>query len=483
MPSAFGVSQSFWQNAVLDRDVSDPSTLAPANGDRFIVGLSAIGVWSGHDNEIAEFNAAFSVWSFFSPVEGWVVYIVDEDIYVRYTGIVWVIIGSAALNLIVQELGINIASAVDTINFTGGMTVIDNGSGKVTIDIAGNQNLFETVTADTGSTTANLATDTLNVVGGTDIMTSILGDTLTITNANPNVDQNLFETVAADSGSTTADITTDTLTIAGGSNVTTAIVGDTLTISASAGAADQNLWETITADSGSTTANITTDTLIIAGTTSEIVTSIVSDTISIGVADNAILPGTASLTVPIGTTAQRPGTPIAGMMRYNSTLDCIEIYDGAWSCLRKQDEAVGAVFVLPFSTDGNLQNSWLDFTGNNILTNATPSVMAFQSKLIALTFSNDSPTVGLDFEIYRTPETVEPTVTQDLLFTWSITNSRTGRRTNFATDIIFNAGDKIGVFARKTGSAGSNVIITMFMQVLGSNNEEIFDTTANDMSA
>jgi plastocyanin len=44
-------------------------------------------------------------------------------------------------------------------------------------------------------------------------------------------DQNLFATVAADSGTTTADTTTDTLTIAGGTDISTSISGDTLTLS------------------------------------------------------------------------------------------------------------------------------------------------------------------------------------------------------------------------------------------------------------
>jgi len=42
------------------------------------------------------------------------------------------------------------------------------------------QNLFETITGDTGSTTANSATDTLNLVGGVQIETSVTGDTLTV---------------------------------------------------------------------------------------------------------------------------------------------------------------------------------------------------------------------------------------------------------------------------------------------------------------
>jgi len=51
--------------------------------------------------------------------------------------------------------------------------------------------------------------------------------------------QNLFETFAADTGSTTANSATDTLTITGGTNVTTTIVGDTLTIDAAAGSVNE----------------------------------------------------------------------------------------------------------------------------------------------------------------------------------------------------------------------------------------------------
>jgi len=48
-------------------------------------------------------------------------------------------------------------------------------------------------------------------------------------------DQNLFATVTGDTGSTTADTTTDTITIAGGSGITTAVAGDTITITADNG--------------------------------------------------------------------------------------------------------------------------------------------------------------------------------------------------------------------------------------------------------
>ncbi len=37
---------------------------------------------------------------------------------------------------------------------------------------------------------------------------------------------------------------------------------------------------------------------------------------------------TSAVKIPVGTTAQRPGTPVAGQMRYNSTLDQAEVYSG-----------------------------------------------------------------------------------------------------------------------------------------------------------
>lgn len=44
------------------------------------------------------------------------------------------------------------------------------------------------------------------------------------------------------------------------------------------------------------------------------------------IAPNVILPGTASETIPSGTTAQRPATPTVAMMRYNTTEDILEGY-------------------------------------------------------------------------------------------------------------------------------------------------------------
>ena len=43
------------------------------------------------------------------------------------------------------------------------------------------------------------------------------------------------------------------------------------------------------------------------------------------------LTGTGSLELPTGTTAQRPSSPTEGEIRYNSTLDVVEVFTNAQS--------------------------------------------------------------------------------------------------------------------------------------------------------
>lgn len=46
---------------------------------------------------------------------------------------------------------------------------------------------------------------------------------------------------------------------------------------------------------------------------------------------NTTIDDTGFFTFPVGTTAQRPASPVAGMVRYNTTLGYAEVYTGtAW---------------------------------------------------------------------------------------------------------------------------------------------------------
>ena len=167
-----------------------------------------------------------------------------------------------------------------------------------------------------------------SLTAGTGITITPSATEIQITNSLPNADQNLWATISSDSGSTTADAVADNLLIAGGTGISTGVTGDTLTITNDSPNVDQNIWETITADTGSASANTTTDSFDIGGTTDQIATTITGDALAIALAANTVIPGTEGIDIPSGTTAERPVTPTTGVMRFNTTLGLYEAWDG-----------------------------------------------------------------------------------------------------------------------------------------------------------
>lgn len=74
--------------SIIDRDLTSPPG-SPADGDRYIVGGGATGDWAGEDDNIAVFDADASTageWVFYTPSEGWVAYIEDEEKLSAYKG-------------------------------------------------------------------------------------------------------------------------------------------------------------------------------------------------------------------------------------------------------------------------------------------------------------------------------------------------------------------------------------------------------------
>jgi hypothetical protein len=67
-----------------------------------------------------------------------------------------------------------------------------------------------------------------------------------------------------------------------------------------------------------------------------------------GETDGAKIDATGALTIPVGTTAQRPGTPATGMLRLNTdTGDVVEVYDGtAWVAVGDQVRDFTADFLV-----------------------------------------------------------------------------------------------------------------------------------------
>lgn len=74
------------QLAVLDRDLAVPPG-SPAEGDRYLVAAAPTGAWAGQAGKIAAWQTG--AWSFRTPRNGWMAWVLDEALPVFYEAGAW----------------------------------------------------------------------------------------------------------------------------------------------------------------------------------------------------------------------------------------------------------------------------------------------------------------------------------------------------------------------------------------------------------
>lgn len=74
------INNSNWQEPVLDRLAAPP---AHVDGERYLIVATASGDWTGKEDQIAESDG--SAWSYFTPDEGVLLWVEDEDTYYQFT--------------------------------------------------------------------------------------------------------------------------------------------------------------------------------------------------------------------------------------------------------------------------------------------------------------------------------------------------------------------------------------------------------------
>jgi hypothetical protein len=110
-------------------------------------------------------------------------------------------------------------------------------------------------------------------------------------------------------------------------------------------------WTTIGAGDGTVTN--------VAGTVNQITVANGTTTPQISIATNPVIPGTGSISVPAGGTAARPGSPVNGMIRYNTDSLVFEGYlNNAWTAF-----ASSGVGVLTVNTGTGLTGGPITSTG------------------------------------------------------------------------------------------------------------------------
>ena len=141
--------------------------------------------------------------------------------------------------------GVNVTASGTGTGSTVDQVLIENSAPNIV------QNVFQTIQVDgAATTTANSATDTLTIQGGTDITTSINGDVITIAYTGSGGGgggsvNDAFKTIAISpsGGSVIADASEDSLTLENGNNISmSANAGtDTITINATASGTNEQV--------------------------------------------------------------------------------------------------------------------------------------------------------------------------------------------------------------------------------------------------
>jgi hypothetical protein len=222
-------------------DIIVDNTLAPpteVSGDRYILshdGGTPNAAWDGAAaNDIVEFDG--SVWVATTPVEGWVAYVDNQNkdaLQVDDGTPQW------ELRLVAVNDAVSISYDNSTASYPGAPSnvqeALDAADSRLD-SLETDQHVALTLDTDLDTTeqAANLVGQELELLKATTstdgVMSSEDKTKLDGITAGAEPDQNLWETVTADTGSTTANTITDTLTIAGGTDISTSITGDTLTI-------------------------------------------------------------------------------------------------------------------------------------------------------------------------------------------------------------------------------------------------------------
>jgi len=162
-------TQGDFQDSVIDRLATPPSGV---NGERYLIIATASGDWTGHEDEITEYQDG---WVFITESEGMMTWVEDEDVYYVYSGSAWAEFSTGVDNI--NDIGDIVISGTPANNEllaydTGGdwinQTAAEAGLATVTtVALLASDNIFTGMQYINNNTDASLTDDDASLVIGT----------------------------------------------------------------------------------------------------------------------------------------------------------------------------------------------------------------------------------------------------------------------------------------------------------------------------
>lgn len=142
------------------------------------------------------------------------------------------------------------------------------------------------------------------------------------------------------------------------------------------------------------------------------------------------------------------------------------------------NDVTGSLYQLTFARTGSANNKFLGHESNGFDSNKVFAIIPFKSKLASITFSNRRSGVDTDVEVH----VVDANATKGCspstkVFTWDLDNVRLAHKSDFASSIVFDQGDKVAIFLKDKGTNPDYATVTIYLQVTDNttgNNSENF---------
>ena len=127
----------------------------------------------------------------------------------------------------------------------------------------------------------------------------------------------------------------------------------------------------------------------------------------------------------------------------------------------------GPIYSVMFNHDGGSANVWMDLGGGGSMSSdQNPYIVPFRSRLRGITFTNEDNNVDTQVQIRKLNAGDTNTGNEASVFNWSLSNVRVARKSNFASPVIFEPGDKVAIALVDIGDNPSDVVVRLYLEIL-----------------